>query len=128
MRYLAYPLVILLLSPFGGWAQQFLTGKVFRKESKEILISVSVHNITAQRYDLSEEDGTYKIQATPGDHITFSSVGYKTDTVTINAAMLTASFPVYLDVRAQTLQSFRVGELSNYQLDSMDRRKEYAWV
>jgi len=128
MRYLACPLVILLLSPFGGWAQQFLTGKVFRKDSKEILVSVSVHNITAQRYDLSEENGSYKIQAAPGDHVAFSSVGYKADTITITAAMLSADFPVYLAVRAQTLQAVRVGELSNYQLDSMDRRKEYGWI
>ena len=39
--------------------------------------------------------------------------------------MLTGDFPVYLDVRAQTLKTVRVGEFSNYQLDSMDRRREY---
>ncbi|HXB93617.1 MAG TPA: hypothetical protein VNU70_00620, partial [Puia sp.] len=36
--------------------------------------------------------------------------------------------PIYLDIRPQTLKAVRVGEFSNYQLDSMDRRKEYAWV
>src|SRR6201996_8422867 len=128
MRYIIYSLVLLLLSAQQGKAQQFLTGKVLRKGSTEGLLSVSIHNITAQRYDLSEEDGSYKIQAAPGDHIAFSSVGYKADTLTVTASLLTAACPIYLDIRAQTLQAARVGEFSNYQLDSMDRRKEYAWV
>ncbi|HEY6900404.1 MAG TPA: hypothetical protein VI233_07170 [Puia sp.] len=129
MRYLTYPFVVfLLLSSFGGHAQQFLTGKVFKKNSTEALVSVSIHNISAQRYDLSEESGSYRIQVVPGDHVSFSSVGYLADTVTVTAAMLTGDFPVYLEVRAQTLRAVRVGEFSNYQLDSMDRRKEYSWV
>jgi hypothetical protein len=103
-------------------------GKIFRKNSTETLQSVSIHNITQQRYDLSEENGGYSIQAAPGDHIAFSSVGYKADTLTVSASILTATCPIYLDIRPQTLQAVRVGEFSNYQLDSMDRRKEYAWV
>jgi hypothetical protein len=128
MRYSFYFIVLLLACSLNGWSQQFLTGKVFKKNSTEFLISVSIHNITEQRYDLSEENGSYRIQAAPGDHIAFSSVGYMADTVTVTASLLTAEYTVYLDVRAQTLQAVRVGEFSNYQLDSMDRRKEYAWV
>ena len=128
MRYFTYPLLLCLLVCLHGSGQQFLTGKVFKANSTEHLVSVSVHNITQQRYDLSEEDGSYRMQAAPGDHISFSSVGYKADTVTVTASLLTAAYPVYLDVRAQTLQSVRVGQFSNYQLDSVDRRKEYAWV
>ena len=128
MRYSFYFLVLLLACSLHSWGQQFLTGKVFKKNSTEFLISVSIHNITGQRYDLSEENGSYRIQAAPGDHIAFSSVGYVADTVTVTASLLTAEYTVYLDVRAQTLQAVRVGEFSNYQLDSMDRRKEYAWV
>jgi hypothetical protein len=123
-----YLIVLLLVCHCHGWSQQFLTGKVFKKNSTEFLISVSIHNITEQRYDLSEENGSYRIQAAPGDHIAFSSVGYMADTLTVTASLLTAEYTVYLDVRVQTLQAVRVGEFSNYQLDSMDRRKEYAWV
>ena len=128
MRYSIHFIVLLLLGSLQGWGQQFLTGKVFKKNSTEFLISVSIHNITAQRYDLSEENGSYRIQAAPGDHIAFSSVGYMADTLTVTASLLTADCPIYLDIRPQTLQAVRVGEFSNYQLDSMDRRKEYAWV
>lgn len=125
MRYI---LLFGFLGCMHAQAQQFLTGKIYKANSTEHLVSVSIHNITQQRYDLSEEDGSYRIQAAPGDHISFSSVGYKADTVTVTASLLTAAYPVYLDVRAQTLQAVRVGQFSNYQLDSIDRRKEYAWV
>lgn len=120
--------VLLLFGGLGANAQQLLTGKVYVRGGTDTLISVSIHNITQQRYDLSDEDGSYRIPAAPGDHIAFSSVGYKADTVTITASILTAFYPVYLEVKAQTLAAVRVGEFSNYQLDSMDRRKEYAWV
>jgi hypothetical protein len=128
MRYVICPLLLLFLVSLRGSAQQFLTGKIYKKNSDETLLSVSIHNITESRYDLSEEDGSYRIQAAPGDHIAFSSVGYRADTLTVTASLLTAACPIYLDIRPQELQAVRVGEFNNYQLDSMDRRKEYAWV
>ena len=128
MRYVICLLSLCLLFSLRGWSQQFLTGKIYKKNSSEALLSVSIHNITGNRYDLSEEDGSYHIQAAPGDHISFSSVGYRADTITVTASLLTAACPIYLDIRPQELQAVRVGEFNNYQLDSMDRRKEYAWV
>lgn len=128
MRYLIYSLIFFLVLPSHGWSRQFLTGKIYKKNSTETLLSVSIHNITRQRYDLSDEDGSYRIPAAPGDHIAFSSVGYMADTLTVTASLLTANCPIYLDIRPQELQAVRVGQYSNYQLDSMDRRKEYAWV
>ncbi len=127
MKYIFYFFVLLLCGGMTANAQQFLTGKVFVKGTTDTLISVSIHNITTQRYDLSDEDGSYRIQAAAGDHIAFSSVGHKPDTITVTASLLTASYNVYLEVRPQTLATARV-EFTNYQLDSMDRRKEYAWV
>ncbi len=129
MRYLACLFVsFILLGAMDAQAQQFLTGKVFKKNSTETLMSVSIHNITAQRYDLSEENGSFRIQVQVGDHVSFSSVGYIADTITVTASDLTADFPVYLDVRSERLQAAVVSQKSNYQLDSLDRRKEYAWV
>lgn len=127
MRYIFYTFALLLCGGITANAQQFLTGKVYVKGSTDTLISVSIHNITEQRYDLSDEDGSYRIQAAPGDHISFSSVGHRTDTLTVTASILTASYDVFLEIKPQTLAAARV-EFSNYQLDSMDRRTEYAWV
>ena len=64
--YIIFSLVLLSLSALNGKAQQFLTGKIYEKGSRDSLISVSIHNITIQRYDLSEENGSYKIQCSPG--------------------------------------------------------------
>ena len=127
MRYIFYFFVLLLFGGMTANGQRFLTGKVYVKGSTDTLISVSIHNITEQRYDLSDEDGSYRIQAAPGDHIAFSSVGHKPDTLTVTASILTASYDVYLEIKPQTLAAARV-EFTNYQLDSMDRRKEYGWV
>src|SRR5579864_4199866 len=121
MRYITLLCPLLLLMALQGRSQQFLTGKIYKKNSTETLLSVSIHNITQQRYDLSDEDGSYRIPANPGDHIAFSSVGYKADSLTVTASLLTAACPIYLDIKPQTLATVRVGEFSNYQLDSMDR-------
>jgi hypothetical protein len=121
-------LFLLLFISLGGWAQQFLTGKVRKQESTEVLASVSIHNTTQQKYDLSEENGSYRMQVQPGDRVIFSSVGYKADTLIVTTAMLSGDYPVYLEPRAQTLQAVRVGDFSNYQLDSLARREEYAWI
>jgi hypothetical protein len=127
MRYTIY-LFIMLLSCLSGWAQQFLTGKIRKEASTEILVSVSIHNTTQQKFDLSEENGSYRIQAAPGDRVIFSYVGYKADTVNITTDMLSGDYPVYMEPRAQTLKAVRVGEMNNYQLDSMARRQEYSWI
>jgi hypothetical protein len=128
MRYTSYLILFLLLLSFSGWSQQFLTGKVLKKESTEVLVSVSIHNITHQHYDLSEETGIYRIQVMPGDRVIFSMIGYRSDTLTVTGDMLAGDYPVYLEPRAQTLQSVTVGSLSNYQLDSTARRQEYSWI
>lgn len=123
-----YAITFFLLLSFSGQAQQFLTGKIYKNESKEILVSVSIHNITHQHYDLSEENGSYRIQAMPGDRVIFSMVGYRVDTMVVTDNMLSGDYPVYLEPKAQTLQAVTVGSLSNYQLDSMARRNEYSWI
>jgi len=127
MRY-AYTFILFLLISHGGSAQTFLTGKVRKKESTEYLVSVSIQNITQRKYDLSDERGNYQIPAKEGDQLAFSSVGYRTDTLIVTPVMLAGDCPIFLEPRVETLRSFQVGSLSNYQLDSMARREEYKWI
>jgi hypothetical protein len=127
MRQITY-LLLFLLPGFTGSAQQFLTGKVHKKENQEILGSVSVYNKTLQRHSLSDEEGNYRIVVQPGDTVIFSCVGYYTDTLAVSAKMLGAEFPVWLDLRPVSLEAVTVGSLSNYQLDSLERRNVYAWI
>jgi hypothetical protein len=126
MRLTIFALVLLTTS--GASAQRFLTGKIYNAQSKELLVSVSIRNISQQKFDLSEENGSFRIQCAPGDKVVFTYVGYWPDTLVIEPDMLAADYPTYLDPKPQTLQTVRVGQLSNYQLDSMARRTEYSWI
>jgi hypothetical protein len=127
MRQITY-LLFFLLPGFTSFAQQFLTGKVRKKDNLEILSSVSVYNQTQRRHQLSDEEGNYRIVAEPGDIVIFSCVGYHADTIAVSAKILNAELPILLDFRPVALQAVTVGSLSNYQLDSLERRQVYSWI
>src|SRR3954465_8729013 len=98
MRYSSYLIIIaLMLLSYSGSAQHFLTGKVLKRDTKEILVSVSIENKTQRRHDLSDERGTYRIQSSQGDVLIFSYVGYRADTIVVDTAMQAGDFPVYME-------------------------------
>ena len=127
MRRITY-LLLFMLPCFSDLAQQFLTGKVRKKENQEILGSVSIHNQTLKIHRLSDEEGKYRILAQPGDTVIFSYVGYHADTVAVTAKLLGTEFPILLELRPVSLQAVTVGSLSNYQVDSLERRQVYNWI
>jgi len=120
--------LIFLLSDFVSFGQTFLTGTIRKKENQEVLISVNVFNKTQRKNRLSDEQGNYKIEAQAGDTVLFSYVGYRKDTVRITSTMLAAQFTVLMDLRPASLEAITVGNLSNYQVDSLERRQMYAWI
>jgi len=120
--------LIFLLSDFVSFGQTFLTGTIRKKENQEVLISVNVFNKTQRKNRLSDEQGNYKIEAQAGDTVLFSYVGYRKDTVRITSTMLAAQFTVLMDLRPVSLEAVTVGNLSNYQVDSLERREMYAWI
>ena len=117
-----------MLPGFTGFAQQFLTGKVREKANLEVLSSVSIYNQTQRKHQLSDKEGNYRIIVQPGDIVIFSCVGYHADTIAVSAKILSAEFPILLDLRPVSLQAVTVGSLSNYQLDSLERRQVYRWI
>lgn len=123
-------LSFLLLLSIPATAQQVLTGKIKRRSGDEMLPSVSVINHTQKKTNISDMGGNYKIAARPGDTITFSSAGYKPDTTVISSWMLEEKdgYIVLLEPNLVTLPAVRVGEVSNYQLDSLKRKAEYKWL
>ncbi|MDR3711417.1 MAG: hypothetical protein P4L51_01275 [Puia sp.] len=127
MKYI-YTAILLFFVVFDGSAQTFLTGKVRMRGSSDTLVSVSIENHTQRKYDLSDEAGSYRIPARPGDMLTFSSVGYFVDSVTVSESMLSGDCPIFLIPRPVTLRSVRIGSLANYQADSAARRELYKWV
>lgn len=128
MRYTSYIILLLLLCSGEGMAQQFLTGHIYKRDTRETLLSVSIENKSQHRHDISDEHGAYHIQSAVGDVLIFTSVGYFPDTIVIAPNMLAGDYPLFMTPRPTSLQAVRVGSLSNYQMDSIARREEYAWV
>ena len=130
-----FGLVALALST-PGVCQQVLSGKVRQKATDAILASVTVVNHTQKKYNVSDAGGNYRIAAAVGDTITFSSAGYHADTTIVGSSDIVVSseladkngFVVYLEANLVELPSVLVGQLSNYQLDSIQRREDYAWL
>jgi hypothetical protein len=111
-----------------GFTQSTLNGKIYKKGSPEILIDVNITNLSRNKFNVSDLGGNYRIPAIPGDTLVFSSAGYLPDTVIVIASMLEDVYPVYLTPHLVSLPSVRVGERSNYQIDSLQRRNDYANV
>jgi len=130
LRKLLPNLFILTLLSTPAVSQQVLTGKVRQKTTDAILASVTVVNHTQKKYNVSDAGGNYRIYANPGDTITFSSAGYHADTTYIAGSELADKdgYIVYLEPNLVELQAALVGERSNYQLDSIQRKEDYAWL
>jgi hypothetical protein len=125
-----FNLSILVLLSTPAVSQQVLTGKVRQKTTDAILNSVTVVNHTQGKHNISDAGGNYRIAASPGDTITFSSAGYHADTTYVLTSELEDKdgYAVYLEPNMVELPSVLVGKLSNYQLDSMQRKEDYAWL
>lgn len=131
MRYtglIAFFVLLLLLVSCDIFAQQFVRGKIHKKESTEMLQAVTVRNFSREEFNLSDMGGNFRILADRGDTLIFSSAGYKSDTLVVGTFMLTDGVDVFLEPRVVALPTVRVGGVSNYQLDSIQRRKDYDWV
>lgn len=129
-HYTVYGISSLLLFSSGAVAQDVLYGKVYKKASEEVLLSVSVHNISQKKYNTTDVGGNFKIAAKRGDTIVFTSAGYKPDTAFVSDWMFNGReiFTVYMDLNVKELPTVRVGDLSNYQLDSIKRKEDYAYL
>ena len=116
--------------PPGAAPQQTLTGKIKRRSTSEVLPSVSVINRTQKRTNVSDQGGNYRIPASPGDTIVFTSAGYRPDTAFISDWMFHEKdgYLVAMVPNPVELPAVRVDDADNYKKDSLKRKEEYAWV
>src|ERR1700742_3763162 len=116
----AYCLSISMLLSAPAFSQRLLAGRIHPRSGEEVIPSVSVINLTQKKTNISDMGGNYRIAANPGDTVIFSSAGYKPDTAFVSTWMFEEKdgYQVYLEPNPIMLPAFRVGELSNYQLDS----------
>jgi hypothetical protein len=104
---------------------QQLGGRITKKDSREILVGVTVKNIGTGSHNISDLGGNYRIRATPGDCIVFSSVAYYPDTLIIDSASLSHQYDIGLFPNVQILAAVAVDERRNFELDSIQRREDY---
>ena len=121
-------LIVFMFITCTGHAQPWLTGKIFKKASIEVVAGVTVYNLHRNSYNMSDAGGNYKIVAVRGDTVVFSSAGYRPDTIAITNTMIVNEYDVYLAPNIVVLESVEVDPLDRYLADSIRRREEYAFL
>jgi hypothetical protein len=123
LRYFTF---ILLLFSFAARAQT-LQGIVTDAGTGKPLYPVTIINVATQQATYSDERGLYTISANPGDVIAFSYVGYKTIEKVKPPSVLIATLDVQMERVDYALPEFkfRPGNLTPYQVDSIERASIY---
>ncbi len=109
-------------------AQTIFSGKIFKKYSHEIVPGANIINLTSSKHAVSDQGGNFKIPATAGDAIVFSSAGYIPDTLNIKNTDLQAAVRVDLRLKVVVLEDVEVDQMSKYVQDSIQRRQDYAYL
>lgn len=122
MRMKAFILLLLIL-PLTTVAQNILKGRVYSSGDEGRLTGVSITNLNTRQSAVSRLDGSYNIGAVEGDKVTFFSLGYKVDTVTVEFELLKSGYDPYLIDNFKTLSTVTV--TGDYKADSLERRQEY---
>ncbi|MBN9298248.1 MAG: carboxypeptidase-like regulatory domain-containing protein [Filimonas sp.] len=120
-----YILFLLLTLAVGNrlQAQNQLRGKVVRFDSSTVLTAVTVYNATTDKYASTDLGGFYKIDANPGDSVSFSYIGYKSKVVKVGASMYNKSYNIFMEVSHNSLDTVTV--TSGYRHDSLGRFSQY---
>ncbi len=112
----------------SGWSQQYLFGRIFKKGNQEILPGVTILNFSKKRYNKSDLGGNYRIAAANGDTVIFSSAGYKPDTFFLSSTPPAGGYDVILSPNIVALPTVEIDELTRYEADSAERKKDYAFL
>jgi hypothetical protein len=116
---------ILILMLTGAGAQQLLKGKIYDMKTDSVLASTTVFNVTKKAYSQSSSQGDYAIEASEGDKIIITSVGYLPDTVKVLNYMIDAGYDVTMTLKNNLLRNVTVRG-PNYVTDSLSRRDGYS--
>jgi len=117
-----------VLTGLTGRTQQYLFGRVFKKGSQDILPGVTIQNFSKKKYNKSDLGGNYRIIASNGDTVIFSSAGYRTDTFFLSSTPPAGGYDIVLIPNIVALPTVEIDELTRYEADSAERRKGYAFL
>lgn len=91
------------------------------------IVLASVTNLTTRETVMTSSTGKFLIAVKPKDILSFAAVGYYFDTLTVASENNSATIAAYLKPLGAYLGNVTVSSkgLNRYQLDSMERRKEF---
>ena len=122
--------LLIFLSTTGKLAAQrkvSVIGKVIDGEHHQPLTGVSVLNISKGTGALSDSSGKYQITATDFDRLVFSYLGYRSDTVQINALYQRQVIDITLQKNEFSIQPVDIwGRRPDYARDSAERREWFS--
>jgi hypothetical protein len=105
-----------------------LNGLMVDSVTRSLISAASIRNVFSGVTTISNKGGVFFIEAQRGNILAFSAAGYYSDTLSITDSLLALpSLVVILRPLPSTLPEVTVsGTLTRYQLDSMERRKEFV--
>ena len=91
------------------------------------IVLASVTNLTTRETVMTSSAGKFSIAVKPKDILSFAAVGYYFDTLTVTQENSMGAIAAYLKPLGAYLGNVTVSSkgLNRYQLDSMERRKEF---
>ncbi len=121
---------VLVMFHFSTLAQvqkKVVSGIINDASTGQPIRSASVTNVMTGRTVMSRTEGRFTINLSKGNIIAFSASGYYTDTLTTTDSLLALKqMEIILRPLPSTLPDVTVlGNLNAYQIDSIERRKEF---
>lgn len=122
-------LLLLLLAAINNCAsaQTAITGKIYDGKNDSLLAGVTVMNLTAKQFSLSDKNGQYTIKAGEYDLLVFSFSGYAPDTISAEPYMFLTRFDITLKPAPVELKGVTV-VAANYRTDSLNRQAYYRHI
>ncbi len=122
----AFLFVISVFTIISGFAQtRIISGFLSDSVTLFPIPHGTITNSTTKKTVKSDDKGFFKIEANPNDFIYASAKSYYFDTLKYSP-MFNDSITIYLSFAGNVLPTVTVkGQYSKYQLDSIDRRKDF---
>ncbi|NIG57275.1 carboxypeptidase-like regulatory domain-containing protein [Chitinophaga sp. Cy-1792] len=127
-RIFALCMVLAWIIPQFAQAQVTVTGTV-SDTNRLVLPYATVTNLTTGKHSITDQGGFYKINASKGDLLSVTFVGYVSDTVAVTQASGTQVINIRMTVTSKFLKGVDISsKFSPYQLDSIARREQYGYI